>query len=121
VLVSAPGRQRIADTLFFARRLTEAGYRLGPVVINRVHPAFPGAAAPAPNVDGAAHDGRQLLRWLGERDRESVSALRSLLGGTHPLVEVPLLPDEPTDLESLAALGGMLGERLDDALGASRA
>jgi anion-transporting ArsA/GET3 family ATPase len=121
VLVSAPGRQRVADALFFARRLKEAGYRLGPVVVNRVHPAFPSSAGPAPTVGIAAHDGRELLRWLGERDRESVSALRSLLRGTHPLVEVPLLPDEPTDLGSLAALGTMLGERLDDALGACRA
>jgi hypothetical protein len=91
------------------------------VVVNRVHPSFPGAAGLAPTLDGTGHDGHELLRWLGERDRESVSALRSLLGGTHPLVEVPLLPDEPTDLESLAALGGMLGERFDDALGACRA
>ena len=121
VLVSAPGRQRVADTLFFARRLIEAGYRLGPVVINRVHPAFPAAGSGTSSLDGAAHDGRELLHWLGERDRESVSALRSLLGGSRPLVEIPLLPDEPTDLESLSALGVMLGERLDLALGARRA
>lgn len=38
VLVAGPGEERIADTLFFARRLQEAGYRLGPVVVNRVHP-----------------------------------------------------------------------------------
>jgi anion-transporting ArsA/GET3 family ATPase len=117
VLVSAPGRQRVADTLFFARRLSEAGYRLGPVVINRVHPVFPGAATNPPAVDSAQPDGRELLRWLGERDRASVAELASLLGGSHPLVEVPLLPDEPTDLESLSALGALLGERLDDALG----
>ncbi|HOC44083.1 MAG TPA: ArsA-related P-loop ATPase [Thermoanaerobaculales bacterium] len=116
VLVSAPGRRRVADTLFFARRLTEAGYRLGPVVVNRIHPAFPDAGPSPAQLAGAAGDGRALLRWLGERDRASVAELRSLLGGSHPLVEVPLLPDEPTDLESLAALGGVLGERLDAAL-----
>jgi anion-transporting ArsA/GET3 family ATPase len=116
VLVSAPGRQRVADTLFFARRLSEAGYHLGPVVINRVHPAFLGAASGPPAVDGAQPDGRELLRWLGERDRASVAELRSLLGGSHPLVEIPVLPGEPTALESLSELGALIGERLDDAL-----
>lgn len=116
VLVSAPGRQRVADTLFFARRLREAGYRLGPVVVNRVHPAFPGAGTRPTAVDGAQPDGRELLRWLGDRDRASVAELRSLVGGSHPLVEVPLLPDEPTDLGSLSELGALLGERLDDSL-----
>ncbi|HJX27233.1 MAG TPA: ArsA-related P-loop ATPase, partial [Thermoanaerobaculia bacterium] len=40
VLVSGPGHERIPDTLFFARRLEQAGYHLGPVVVNRVHPRF---------------------------------------------------------------------------------
>ncbi|HUF77497.1 MAG TPA: ArsA-related P-loop ATPase, partial [Thermoanaerobaculia bacterium] len=39
LLVAGPGRERIPDTLFFARRLREASYRLGPLVVNRVHPA----------------------------------------------------------------------------------
>jgi anion-transporting ArsA/GET3 family ATPase len=44
VLVSGPGEDRIPDTLFFARRLQQAGYHLGPIVVNRVHPRAPSAA-----------------------------------------------------------------------------
>ena len=116
VLVSGPGRQRVADTLFFARRLTEAGYNLGPVITNRIHPSFADPNSRRATVEGAAHDGRQLLAWLGQRDRQGVDELRSLLGDSHPLVELPLLPDEPNDLDSLGRLGRMISERLDAAL-----
>lgn len=110
-LVSGPGEQRVADTLFFARRLTEAGYHLGPIVVNRVHPRVDHAPRVV-NLD----DGRGLVAWLGERDHEGVAQLRELLGGSHPLVVVPLLPDEPTDLASLAELGALLREQLNSKL-----
>jgi len=106
-LVSGPGQQRVADTLFFARRLTEAGYHLGPIVVNRVHPRVD-----EPPQVVALDDGRGLVAWLGERDHQGVEQLRSLLGGSHPLVVVPLLPDEPTNLDSLAELGALLREQL---------
>jgi anion-transporting ArsA/GET3 family ATPase len=115
VLVSGPGHQRVADTLFFARRLKEAGYRLGPVVVNRVHPRVDGVGEPQ-NLAEAAHDGRQLLAWLGQRDREGVRELRSLLRGSHPLVELPLFPAEPTGLEALKALGNLFLARLEEEL-----
>jgi len=116
VLVSGPGRQRIADTLFFARRLSEAGYHLGPVITNRIHPYFDDAVSRNATVEGAVRDGRQLLAWLGQRDRQGVDELRSLLGDSHPLVELPLLPDEPNNLDSLGELGTMVSRRLDEAL-----
>jgi anion-transporting ArsA/GET3 family ATPase len=115
VLVSGPGPQRTADTLFFARRLVDAGYRLGPVIVNRVHPTFDDVGHGDRNVEAAARDGRALLGWLAERDRQGVEELRSLVGGNQPLIEVPLLPDEPTDLDSLASLGASVSERLDAA------
>ncbi len=116
VLVSAPGRERVADTLFFARRLEEAGYHLGPVVVNRVHPLPSGDARRPASRDVAASDGRQLIGWLARRDAEGVKALRDLLGAKHPVVDVPLLPNQPTGLESLAELGRLFEARLGGGL-----
>lgn len=113
VLVSGPGRGRVADTLFFARRLNEAGYGLGPIVVNRVHPEL------LPTRDTAS-EGRRLLEWLGRRDREGVAELRDLVGASHPVIELPMVEDEPTDLRSLSSLGRLLEERLDEAIGGHR-
>jgi anion-transporting ArsA/GET3 family ATPase len=120
VLVSGPGEERIPDTLFFARRLEQAGYRLGPIVVNRVHPEYGpmprsdsqgGGSAVPPAADPCRPDGRELLTWLGERDRRGLAALAALLPG-RPLVSLPLLADEPTDLPALARLGEELERRL---------
>lgn len=105
-LVSGPGEERVADTLFFARKLGESRLHLGPVVINRVHQR---ATDDAGDSDSA---GRRLLRWLGERDAESVATLRELLGHAHPVVEIPLRGAEPTSLAALDAFGGDLEQRL---------
>ncbi len=113
VLVAGPGEERIPDTLFFARRLREAGYRLGPVVVNRFHPQLPAPSTGAANsADPCRVDGRHLLHWLGERDREGLGHLEELLGEGTPLASLPLLPDEPTDLPALAEIGEDLLHRL---------
>ena len=110
VLVSGPGPQRVADTLFFARKLMEADYHLGPILVNRVHPGkiLEGIAPP-----GMETDGRKLLQWLGSRDAEGVRDLKDLLGGSHPLGVIGLRPDEPTDIEALGELGGIVSESLN--------
>lgn len=115
LLVAGPGEERIPDTLFFARRLNEAGYPLGPVVVNRVHPAFPeeeaglGEATP----EECAASGRRLFAWLGAQDRRGVEQLRALFAGSRPVAALPLQPEEPTSLEALEALGAELLERLE--------
>ncbi|MCP4900410.1 MAG: ArsA family ATPase [bacterium] len=113
VLVSGPARERVADTLFFARRLTESGHNLGPVIVNRVHSygeATPEATSTASQVDGAG-----LISWLGCRDRRGVEELRSLMEPTHPVVAVPLLAHEPTGLQALEELGRLLHTSLVEA------
>jgi anion-transporting ArsA/GET3 family ATPase len=126
LLVAGPGEERNADTLFFARRLREAGYRLGPVVVNRLHPLAGGEPPGRVAVDAHAladagalvdpADGRAVLAWLAERDHQGAAALRRLLP-SHPLVALPLLAAEPVDLPSLTALG----ERLRVELAAAEA
>ncbi len=104
VLVSGPGDARVADTLFFARRLVDSGHHLGPVIVNRVHPRFP-------DVPDDAADGLLLLRTLGDRDADGVAHLRRLLAG-RALSELPLLPDEPAGLPALSNVGTLLRTRL---------
>lgn len=115
LLVTGPGEERIPDTLFFARRLQEAGYRLGPVVVNRVHPRF---SAPAGAPDASELEaGRHLFHWLGERHAKGLEALRRLMPSPQVLVEMPIEPDEPTDLTALAAMGERFERRLREARG----
>lgn len=106
ILVTGPGEERIPDAMFFARRLLAAGYHLGPLVVNRVHPRL---EVRRPGSGGEA-DGLALLAWLGERDHRGLGELRMLAGSERPLIEVPLLPEEPTSLPALADLGRFLVE-----------
>jgi anion-transporting ArsA/GET3 family ATPase len=110
VLVSGPGEENIPDTLFFARRLEQAGYRLGPILVNRVHPRFQGDVSASP--DPCRPSGWDLLAWLGERDHRGLGELAALVSRDQPVLDVPLLPGEPTDLASLAALGELVQGRL---------
>jgi anion-transporting ArsA/GET3 family ATPase len=112
ILVSGPGEERIPDTLFFARRLEQAGYHLGPIVVNRVHPRYLIERAPSPSPDPCHPNGWELLAWLGDRDRRGLVELAKLVSREQPLVDIPLLPDEPTDLPALEALGRQFEERL---------
>jgi anion-transporting ArsA/GET3 family ATPase len=115
LLVAGPGEERIPDTLFFARRLREAGHRLGPLVVNRVHPAFPELERPRAGrtPEECAASGPELFAWLGAQDRRGVEELRHLVAGSQPVVPLPLQPEEPTTLAALEALGAELLDRLE--------
>jgi len=104
LLVTGPGEERIPDTMFFARRLAEAGYHLGGIVVNRVHPEPAPGEPPDPAPSRHAADGSALLRWLGRRDRQGLDRIRSLVP-EETLIAVPLLSEAPTDLASLERLG----------------
>lgn len=105
LLVTGAGAERIPDTMFFARRLDETGYRLGQIVVNRVHP--PELAVEVGGLPDAG-DGRALVRWLAARDRQGLEELSGLVGDRRPLVSVPMLEAEPTSLPALRALASHL-------------
>ena len=107
VLVASPAEERIPDTLFFARKLAERGLRLAAVVINRIHSPVP---AQRRKVAPGWAEQRQLLAWLGERDARGVAALKALLGRV-PVVELPVLEEEPASLPALAGFADLLAAR----------
>lgn len=112
-LVSGPGASRIPDTLFFARKLKEAGHHLGPIIVNQVHPGAraPGALGQKPSprrLSGSFRDGLALFEFLGARDRQGLVEFRRLLTKAEPILAIPLQLIPPTDLPGLAALGQSL-------------
>ncbi len=109
LLVSGPGADRIPDTLFFARKLKEAGHRVGPIVVNQVHPPAPLPKGMAP----ALAEGLSLFHYLGERDARGLDQLRRLLSRGEPLLAIPLQASPPTDLKELEALGRVVEAQLD--------
>ena len=96
VLVTRPEEERVPETLFFARRLAEAGHHVGAVIANMVHPEADAGVVGEPD----PADGRALLAWMGARDARGVEAYRARLP-RHPLVPLPLLADEPNDLDGV--------------------
>jgi anion-transporting ArsA/GET3 family ATPase len=109
VLVTGPGEERVPETLFFARQLGERGYHLGPLIVNMVHPRASTGLLTRPDLG----EGARLLSWLGERDHRGVEAFSRLLGPGQPLVTIPLLAHEPTDLASLESLGRVVSDKLE--------
>jgi anion-transporting ArsA/GET3 family ATPase len=115
-LVSGPGADRIPDTMFFARKLKEAGHRLGPIIVNQVHPApesAPRGRGRSPGATGPLAAGLELFRFLGERDQRGIDQLRKLLSNSEPLLIIPLQAAPPTDLIELEALGRVMISQLE--------
>lgn len=108
VLVTRPEAERVPETLFFARRLVEQGHHLGPMVVNMRHPVLDDEGGDG----GMPADAARLMRWLGDRDRRGIDTFRQRMPG-QPLIELPLLPDEPGAVEGLERLRLLLVEQLN--------
>jgi anion-transporting ArsA/GET3 family ATPase len=109
LLVSGPGESRVPDTVFFARKLQDAGHHLAAIIVNQVHPP----ASDRPRSPSIARSGEELLAWLGDRDARGLAALRQLAADVTPVADLPLLAEPPTGLAALEALGRAARARLD--------
>lgn len=122
VVISAPGNAPLRQAAALAARLREDGLPLVGAVLNRVHdlPAG-GAPGPAPLLDALRETGvadpedlaRRLADCVAEartralHDIEAGEALGAHIGAI-PLVRVPALEDEPSDLPGLATIAEAL-------------
>ncbi len=118
VVVTSPRHDALVEAAWFGHELVERGFGVGAIVVNRLHPTF-GDGTPADAHDKAAtardRDDLDLaamwtnlgeLRELAARERSEVDQL--LATADTPVVEVPLLPDDVHDLESLDHLAQYL-------------
>jgi anion-transporting ArsA/GET3 family ATPase len=119
VLVTSPQRDALVEAAWFVDQLDERGYGVAATVVNRIHPAFGSATS-----DSAAKKARKAIKagdhdaaalWtnlaqlceVAENERAEVDAhlTRRTGDGTGPVVEVPLLPSDVHDIDSLDHLG----------------
>jgi anion-transporting ArsA/GET3 family ATPase len=103
-LVTTAAEDRVHDALYFARRLQDAGMDLAEVVVNRLHPA-------APRRGG---DLARLAAAVTAREAVAVALLRRLLADGAGVTTLPMLAEEPTDVEALRGLFGALAIRQAD-------
>lgn len=121
VLVASPRRDTVDEATFFADRLAAMKLGVQAVVVNRIYPYF-GAGLDTEIAEEFANHGdddvvRDHLRNLTQLDgiarseRVHLAPLAERVAPA-PLVEVPLLPFEVHDLDTLARLGDHLFERV---------
>ncbi len=118
VLVTSPQHDALAEAAWFADQLAERDYGVATTIVNRMHPRFGDGsvadartrAAKAADTDrpelAAVWANLAELRAVAEAERAEVDVLLGHTGA--PVVEVPLLPTDVHDLESLDHLGRYL-------------
>ena len=109
LIVTSPEHEPVEETLYFHRKLRDAGMPFGGLVVNRVReaPAI-GEAEPEGLADalGAGLASRVLrsareLSGLAARDAANIELLEEELGSP-PTIVVPQLPDDVHDVDGLA-------------------
>jgi hypothetical protein len=84
-----------------------------------MHPPVEGYQ-PSSELAAGEADGLDLFHWLGERDARGFQELGQLVGEDHPLVGLPLLEQEPSDIPTLRRLARQFEVRLQQTVTKSR-
>ena len=111
VVVTAPTRSSLREAAYFTGRLQDEKVPLGGIVINRAHPtreiADLGSAAIGDDDLAAAIAAYEHRRTIAHAERALIDGILPTVGSV-PVWEVPDLPVEVTDLDTLRAVGGEL-------------
>ncbi|MCU4186222.1 AAA family ATPase [Acidiferrimicrobium sp. IK] len=120
VVVSAPRRDAVEESLFFARRLQESGQHVAALVVNRLFPNFGGVPAVTLSSKGetpADSDAARVLEELlvnardldaiARREEQYVGTLTRRVSGA-VLARVPYLDDDVHDIDGLARVASYL-------------
>lgn len=129
VLVASPRRDAVAEALYFADRLGDAGIGVEALVVNRLHPRFEeSGGAPASATAGGAGGGQPAgagagagpegplaaleanlaeFRAVAEREASNYSALAQRVEPA-PVARVPFLAEDVHDLDGLAQVADHL-------------
>lgn len=118
VLVTSPRHDALVEAAWFGQELGTRGFGVGAVVVNRLHPRFGDGTSDEAHTKAATaaeRDDHELaamwanlgeLRRIAELERAEVTTL--LADAAAPVIEVPLLPGDVHDLESLDHLAHYL-------------
>lgn len=116
VVISAPRRDAVDESLYFADRLQQSGQGVAALVVNRVFPRFGAvpAVSAAESADPAAaavlHELLANVRDLDEiarREQQYIATLLRRVPGA-VVATVPFLDDDVHDLEGLATVASYL-------------
>lgn len=120
VLVTSPRHDALVEAAWFGDQLDERGFGVGAIVVNRLHPRFGDGTAEDAAERAATAAGRgetglaaawstlATLRAIADDERREVATLLGTAGA--PVVEVPLLPRDVHDIDSLDHLARLLHE-----------
>lgn len=127
VLITAPTRDAVEESVFFAERIVTHGLAVDALIVNRVHPSFGDedpaglraraehlstASGSAPKDTAGARLAAQYenLADFGEiaaRERHHLEAIRSRIGSA-PVSTVPFLAQDVHDFAALSEIGDQL-------------